>query len=497
MGNSTSVVEGSGAAHQPSTVLQPTPPPQRREQTPKSTPPPQEAHQASSAQRQATPPPPPERGAQVRSINLFKGTSVGRWRKGALVGKGASGAVFEAIDEATGGIFCVKEVEFAEDFADNPADLQRFSALRAEVELLKELQHPNCVRFLGIDRIGFIMYIQMEYVYGGNVQEIIRNFGALSDETAMKFTRQIVEGLYYLHTKNIIHRDIKGANILVGVDGVIKLADFGAAKRVQDPEQLFNTLAGTPYWMAPEVVRQEGHNKPADIWSLGGTVLQMVTGLAPYQHLPPVPALFKIGHSNDSPVAANIRASPEVVHFIRRCLDRDLTTRATIEELRNHPWINPGAQLNSPLRALSSPQLLPEGSPTAPQRATEAALARRASLKACQAQGEEESQIREFVAYLTAAHPTAAAAAAVAVAAAASPAGSPVGLPQSKEAQPTVPSQPSFATTEEESDPAGHEDREPLHETSDDMAGDVASIDEKDDEEQMRFDDIVESLGRK
>jgi serine/threonine protein kinase len=274
-----------------------------------------------------------------RRIKLFTGTQVGTWRKGQLIGKGATGAVYEAIDEATNSYFAVKEIEFAEDFADNPDDRKRFDALREEVALLQQVDHPHVVRFLGIDRVGFSMYIMMDFVAGGSIASLIRRFTLLSEELTVKFTAQLVAGLAYLHSKNIIHRDIKGANVLVSDDGVVKLADFGAAKKILDPEQLQHTLAGTPYWMAPEVVRQQGHGASADVWSLGATVLQMLTGRAPYQDLAPVPALFKIGHSTDSPLPPNAAISPLARDFLSLCFMRDAPQRPKVDALKMHPWI--------------------------------------------------------------------------------------------------------------------------------------------------------------
>ena len=356
---------------------------------------------SAQGQTTASAPLPPSKTSRASprgatSAPLFRGERVERWHKGALIGKGASGAVYEAIEETTGALFCVKEVEFTEDFADNPADRQRFEALRAEVALLQELKHENVVRFMGIDKVGFCMYIMMELVTGGNIQEIVKQFGALSDDIACKYTRQIVEGLTYMHEKNIIHRDIKGANILVSVDGVVKLADFGTAKRIMNPEQLFCTLAGTPYWMAPEVVRQEGHGKPADVWSLGATVLQMITGLAPYQWLPPVPALFKIGHSTELPIPPDIKASPLVVDFLRGCFCRDANARPTIQELRLHPWLTTVSGVHVPLGPSSKGD---SSEPTA--RSTNEALARRQNLKGDTHPKEEEEEILEFILQLT------------------------------------------------------------------------------------------------
>lgn len=300
----------------------------------------------SSSNAQPRPPPvaaasswSPGTSFQRRRIKLFSGTEVGPWKKGQIIGKGANGAVYEAVDEPTGGYFAVKEVEFDEDFADNPEGRKRFEALRAEVALLQMLDHPNVVRFLGVDRVGFSMYIMMEFVAGGSIHSLVKRFGRLPEELTVKYTAQLVRGLRYLHEKAIIHRDIKGANVLVSDDGTVKLADFGAAKRVLDPEQLQHTLAGTPYWMAPEVVKQHGHGKPADVWSVGATVLQMLTGQAPYQALAPVPALFKIGHGTDSPIPADAPLSALARDFVDKCLTRDVAKRPTVEQLAFHPWL--------------------------------------------------------------------------------------------------------------------------------------------------------------
>lgn len=339
-----------------------------------------------------------------RRIQLFDGNGpITSWTRRHLVGKGATGSVYEAVDNVTGGVFCVKEVEFADDFADKPQDMQRFEALRREVELLKEVKHPNVVRFLGVDRVKFIIYIQMEYVYGGNVMDIIRRFGPLSNETACRFTSQLLVGLDYLHDKNIVHRDVKGANILVGVDGVVKLADFGAAKRALDAEEMFKTLAGTPYWMAPEVVRQEGHNKAADVWSLGATVLQMLTGSAPYQHLPPVPALFKIGHSVECPIPETVltrgNVSPLAIDFMQQCFSRDPMKRPDVKQLMHHPWIRALRAATEASRGAANDGMAGDDDDEDARQ-----LWLDSAILSEQEAVEHDAQIRDFVAYVTERH---------------------------------------------------------------------------------------------
>ena len=117
---------------------------------------------------------------------------------------------------------------------------------------------------------------------GGSLLAIVNKFGALPEEATRRYTRQILAGLEYLHFNSVIHRDIKAANVLVDRNGVCKLADFGTAKKVHELNSQKNSMTGTVNWMAPEVIKQEKYGRAADIWSVGCTVYEMITGQPPW-----------------------------------------------------------------------------------------------------------------------------------------------------------------------------------------------------------------------
>jgi mitogen-activated protein kinase kinase kinase len=147
--------------------------------------------------------------------------------------------------------------------------------------------------------------IFLEYVPGGSVVQLLSQYGPFEEPLVRNFVRQILAGLNYLHERDIIHRDIKGANVLVDNKGVIKISDFGISKKVET--NLLSTAAlshphrpslqGSVYWMAPEVVRQTSYTRKADIWSLGCLVVEMFTGSHPFPDFSQMQAIFKVFHS--------------------------------------------------------------------------------------------------------------------------------------------------------------------------------------------------------
>ena len=165
---------------------------------------------------------------------------------------------------------------------------EHVAALESEVDVLKQLRHRNIVRYLGTEKCHDTLNIFLEYAAGGSVASLLSRFGAFEETLIRVFTRQILEGLEFLHQRKTAHRDIKGGNILVDHEGVVKLADFGASKRIEHLVTLnsgFKSLKGTPYWMAPEVIKQTGHGRQADIWSVGCTVIEMATGKPPWSEV--------------------------------------------------------------------------------------------------------------------------------------------------------------------------------------------------------------------
>ena len=150
--------------------------------------------------------------------------------------------------------------------------------------------------------------IFLEYVPGGSVLQLLQNYGPFEEPLVRNFVRQILAGLNYLHERDIIHRDIKGANVLVDNKGVIKISDFGISKKVE--ANLLSTAAphghphrpslqGSVYWMAPEVVKQTSYTRKADIWSLGCLIVEMFTGAHPFPDFSQMQAIFKVRTSSD------------------------------------------------------------------------------------------------------------------------------------------------------------------------------------------------------
>jgi mitogen-activated protein kinase kinase kinase 1 len=182
------------------------------------------------------------------------------------------------------------------------------------------------------------LYIFLELVSQGSLLKLYQRY-QLRDSVVSMYTRQILDGLKYLHDKGFIHRDIKCANILVDASGAVKLADFGLAKvsKLND----IKSCKGTPFWMAPEVInpkRTDGYGSSADIWSLGCTVLEMLTRKIPYCDLEnPVQALFRIGRGVLPEIPDTL--SPDSQDFILKCLKVNPEERPTATELLNHPFV--------------------------------------------------------------------------------------------------------------------------------------------------------------
>ncbi|KAJ4775514.1 protein kinase family protein [Rhynchospora pubera] len=180
------------------------------------------------------------------------------------------------------------------------------------------------------------LYIFLELVTQGSLASVYRRY-RLEDSQVSAYTQQILNALIYLHDRNIIHRDIKCSNILVDKNGRVKLSDFGLAKQLD--ALVTNSFRGTPYWMAPEVVLVKPYGPPADIWSLGCTVLEMLTGDLPYPGLERQQALFKIGKGERPPIPTTL--SNAARDFIDRCLQVDPEKRPSATDLLKHPFVRP------------------------------------------------------------------------------------------------------------------------------------------------------------
>ena len=265
-----------------------------------------------------------------------------KWMQGALIGQGSFGSVFLALHALTGELMAVKQVE-TPSASNSTVDKRKESmvaALKREINLLRDLQHENIVQYLGSNSDDHHFNIFLEYVPGGSVATMLASYGPLQEPLIKNFVRQILAGLSYLHGQDIIHRDIKGANVLVDNKGVVKISDFGISKRVEASAILQPqkghihrpSLQGSVFWMAPEVVKQTSYTRKADIWSLGCLIVEMFTGTHPFPNYNQMQAIFQIGNSSAKPTTPDC-ASEDAQAFLQRTFEYDFEKRPSADEL--------------------------------------------------------------------------------------------------------------------------------------------------------------------
>ncbi|TKY74319.1 Mitogen-activated protein kinase kinase kinase 1 [Spatholobus suberectus] len=258
--------------------------------------------------------------------------TAGSWQKGEFLGGGSFGSVYEGISD-NGFFFAVKEVSLLDQGNQGKQSIYQ---LEQEIALLSQFEHENIVQYYGTEMDESKLYIFLELVTKGSLRNLYQKY-TLRDSQVCAYTRQILHGLKYLHDRNVVHRDIKCANILVDASGSVKLADFGLAKATKLND--VKSMKGTAFWMAPEVVKgkNQGYGLPADMWSLGCTVLEMLTGQLPYCHLECMQALFRIGKGERPPIPDSL--SRDARDFILQCLQVDPNDRPTAAQLLNHSFV--------------------------------------------------------------------------------------------------------------------------------------------------------------
>ncbi|KAL2259163.1 hypothetical protein VTK26DRAFT_7249 [Humicola hyalothermophila] len=290
---------------------------------------------------------------ELRSFLAGESWDDSMWMKGALIGQGSFGSVYLALHAVTGELLAVKQVETPSPGANSQNDSRKKSmieALKREISLLRDLRHPNIVQYLGCGSSAEYLNIFLEYVPGGSVQTMLNSYGALPEPLVRSFVRQILNGLSYLHNRDIIHRDIKGANILVDNKGTIKISDFGISKKLEASNILNGannnkhrpSLQGSVFWMAPEVVKQTSYTRKADIWSLGCLVVEMMTGTHPFPDCTQLQAIFKIGGAKATPTIPD-HASDEAKQFLAQTFEIDHNKRPSADELMLSPFLTPPA----------------------------------------------------------------------------------------------------------------------------------------------------------
>jgi serine/threonine protein kinase len=246
------------------------------------------------------------------------------------LGEGSYGSVWKAIHTKSNVVTAVKKVPIENDLND----------LLNEIKIMKQCSSPYIIKYYGSYYKESELWIIMEYCGGGSVSDIMKITGkTLNEEQIATVLRDALKGLNYLHGMKKIHRDIKAGNILLKDNGEGKLADFGVSGQLSDTMAKRQTVIGTPFWMAPEIIQEVGYDVKADIWSLGITAIEMAEGKPPLGNVHPMRAIFMIP-SRPPPTLTNPEEwSTNLKDFISKCLVKNPDQRASATDLLKHPLI--------------------------------------------------------------------------------------------------------------------------------------------------------------
>ena len=262
-----------------------------------------------------------------------------KWKLGEQIGEGTYGCVYQGLNIVTGELLAIKRIRL--DSVEPEQVEKRVEKLKKEVGLLKMLTHQNVVRYVGTDvsETGDYVDILMEFVAGGSIKSLIQKYSGLDEAVIRCYALQILKGLMYLHENRIIHRDLKGANILLTPEGVIKLTDFGSAAQQGGEDFICRSMKGSPYWMAPEVVKQDGHTTKADIWSFGCVLIEMRSGVPPWSNQSKdTKGVLKLISAHNSHPTLPADSSPGLQTLIASCLMRDPSQRPDASTLLEYEF---------------------------------------------------------------------------------------------------------------------------------------------------------------
>eukprot|EP00178_Gracilaria_changii_P025232 TRINITY_DN7766_c0_g1_i1.p1 TRINITY_DN7766_c0_g1~~TRINITY_DN7766_c0_g1_i1.p1 ORF type:complete len:271 (-),score=65.21 TRINITY_DN7766_c0_g1_i1:124-936(-) len=245
------------------------------------------------------------------------------------IGEGAFGAVYSG--SYKGKKVAIKQMKLQDE--------KNRKLIALEIHFMKTSKHANIVTYFGsyFADGGKELWVIMEFMDGGSLTDIVLAVHLTEPQTAY-VTREALQGLAYFHGQNRIHRDIKSDNLLLDMKGNVKLADFGFCAQLTNQVQARRSVVGTPYWMAPELIRGKEYDQRVDVWSTGIMAIEMVEGEPPYMNLPPLKALFTIV-KNPPKLSNPSKYSNEFADFMSQILNPNMMQRPTSKELLKHKFM--------------------------------------------------------------------------------------------------------------------------------------------------------------
>lgn len=280
----------------------------------------------------------PQHGVGKIILNDDEGNPITTYQLGNCIGKGQFGSVYRTLDLSTGEVVAVKRVKLEDE------DL--YKEIMKEVNILKTLSHTNVVQYIGFIPTDQHLNIVLEFAENGSLMSTLKAFGAFPEKLVASFCIKILRGLEYLHDNDVVHCDLKAANILTTKTGDVKLTDFGVSLNLKLKAVDADTISGTPNWMAPEVIELKGATTKSDIWSLGCTLVELVTGKPPYGDLLAMSAMFRIVEDDYPPLPPNV--SQNMKDFLLCCFQKDPEQRSSSKELQKHVWIEKHLKKSTP-----------------------------------------------------------------------------------------------------------------------------------------------------